>query len=103
MVFRTYIWAWRMQPEEADKLCRIQMYHALRDPEDNAETIRLLEEDPYCQLVFATVAFANGLNVRSFIVSPTIEPNRLRLRFKSMWDWQAKCNAPSGMAKYPLA
>ena len=37
------------------------------------------------------------------VVSPTIEPNWLRLHFTSMWDWQAKWNAPSGMAKYPLA
>ena len=45
------------------------MYHALRDPEDNEETIQLLEEDPHCQLVFATAAFANGLNVKSLIDS----------------------------------
>jgi superfamily II DNA helicase RecQ len=69
MVFRGYVWAWHMQSMDADKLRRIQMYHALRDPEDNEETIRLLEEDPHCQLVFATVAFANGLNVKSLIDS----------------------------------
>jgi superfamily II DNA helicase RecQ len=85
MVFRGYVWAWRMQPDDANKLRRIRMYHALCAPEDNEGTIRLLEEDPYCQIVFATVAFANGLNVKSLI-------NSLSLGFAETLNqmWQEK-------------
>jgi hypothetical protein len=45
----------------------------LRDPKDNEEAIRLLEEDPHCQPVFATVTFTNGLNVKSLIDSKLVQ------------------------------
>jgi hypothetical protein len=85
VVFCAYIWAWRMQPVNSDKLRRTRMYHALCSPEDNKETIRLLEEDPYCQIVFATIAFPNGLNVKSLVDS-------LSLGFVDTVDqaWQEK-------------
>ncbi|PBK95059.1 hypothetical protein ARMGADRAFT_1077819 [Armillaria gallica] len=35
--------------------------------EYNRETIRLLDDDPYCQIVIATVAFANGINSTSLL------------------------------------
>jgi superfamily II DNA helicase RecQ len=45
------------------------MYHSLRSVEDNEEILWLLEEDPLCQVVIATIAFANGLNVKSLLDS----------------------------------
>jgi hypothetical protein len=85
VMFRAYIWAWHMQPVNSDKLRCTRMYHALCSPEDNEETIRLLEEDPYCQIVFATIAFANELNVKSLVDS-------LSLGFADTVDqaWQEK-------------
>ncbi|KAJ7809980.1 hypothetical protein B0H13DRAFT_2384850 [Mycena leptocephala] len=44
------------------------MYHSLRSTEDN-EILRLLDEDPECQIVIATIAFANGLNVKALLDS----------------------------------
>jgi hypothetical protein len=45
------------------------MYHSLRSCEENEETLRLLDEDPECQVVMATIAFANGLNVKALLDS----------------------------------
>jgi hypothetical protein len=44
------------------------MYHSLRSYE-NEEILRLLDEDPECQVVIATIAFANGLNVKAILDS----------------------------------
>ncbi|KAJ7686951.1 hypothetical protein B0H17DRAFT_1203965 [Mycena rosella] len=45
------------------------MYHSLRSTSENEEILRLLDEDPECQVVIATIAFANGLNVKSLLDS----------------------------------
>jgi superfamily II DNA helicase RecQ len=45
------------------------MYHSLRSAKENEEILRLLDEDPECQVVIATVAFANGLNAKSLLDS----------------------------------
>ncbi|KAJ7756556.1 hypothetical protein B0H16DRAFT_1825902 [Mycena metata] len=37
----------------------------MRSLEDNQEILQLLDNDPICQVVIATVAIANGLNVKS--------------------------------------
>jgi ATP-dependent helicase YprA (DUF1998 family) len=48
------------------------MYHSLRDAEENQEILRLLDEDAECQVVIATIAFANGLNVKSLLDSISV-------------------------------
>ncbi|KAF7339867.1 p-loop containing nucleoside triphosphate hydrolase protein [Mycena venus] len=58
MVFRVYVYIWRLQPPEADKLRRTRM-----------ETIRLIDEDPHCQIIVATIAFSNGINAKSILDS----------------------------------
>lgn len=68
-VFRVFIYLWNALPEGVDRLRRIQMYHSLRSSEDNEKILRLLDEDPRCQVVIATVAFSNGLNVKSLLDS----------------------------------
>jgi superfamily II DNA helicase RecQ len=68
-VLRVFLYLWNSLPANVDRLKRIQMYHSLRSVEDNEEILRLLEEDPLCQVVIATIAFANGLNVKSLLDS----------------------------------
>ncbi|KAJ7214351.1 P-loop containing nucleoside triphosphate hydrolase protein [Mycena pura] len=62
---RLFVYAFDSLPPDQDRLRRIKTYHSLHSFDDNAETLRLLDEDPMCQAVFATVAFTNGLNIRS--------------------------------------
>ncbi|KAK0214628.1 hypothetical protein EDD85DRAFT_798912 [Armillaria nabsnona] len=57
-VFRVYLYLWRM---ELSGINHLRLY-----------TLRLLNEDPYCQIVIATIAFANGINVKTLLDSITI-------------------------------
>lgn len=84
-VSRVYAYIWRLQPDGADKLIRMRMYHSINPPEYNEETIRLIDDDPRCQIIISTVAFSNGLNAKSLLDS-------LSLRFASTFDesWQEK-------------
>lgn len=69
MLFRCYVYIWRSQPPTANKMRRTRMYTSLCSAEYNQETIRLIEEDPECQIVLATVAFANGIHAKSLLDS----------------------------------
>ncbi|SJL13507.1 uncharacterized protein ARMOST_16951 [Armillaria ostoyae] len=71
-VFRVYLYLWRMEPSGVNHLRRVRMYHSLCPPTYNTDTLRLLDEDPYCQIVIATIAFANGINVKTLLDSITI-------------------------------
>lgn len=61
-----------MEPSGVNHLRRVCMYHSLCPPTYNTDTLRLLDEDPYCQIVIATIAFANGINVKTLLDSITI-------------------------------
>jgi superfamily II DNA helicase RecQ len=84
-VFRVFMYLWNSLPDGLERFRRIQMYHSLRSFEDNQEILRLMEEDPRCQVVIATIAFANGLNIKSLLDS-------LSLGFPDTVDeaWQEK-------------
>ncbi|KAJ7801975.1 hypothetical protein B0H14DRAFT_3489048 [Mycena olivaceomarginata] len=69
LVFRVYVYIWRLQPSTADKFCRTRMYHSLCPPSYNEETIHLIDTDPYCQIVIATIAFSNGINAKKILDS----------------------------------
>ncbi|KAJ7453181.1 P-loop containing nucleoside triphosphate hydrolase protein [Mycena latifolia] len=71
-VFRVFVYLWNALPANSNRLQRLQMYHSLRSFEDNEEILRLLEEDPRCQIVIATIAFSNGLNVKALLDSISI-------------------------------
>ncbi|KAJ6457139.1 P-loop containing nucleoside triphosphate hydrolase protein [Mycena vitilis] len=88
MLFRCYVYIWRSQSSSANRMRRTRMYHSLCPPEYNEETIRLIDEDPECQIVLATIAFSNGINARSILDSIT-------LGFSSSLDivWQEKGRA----------
>jgi superfamily II DNA helicase RecQ len=68
-VLRVFIYLWKSLPQGPHRLQRLKMYHSLRSSADNEEILRLLDEDPECQVVIATIAFANGLNVKSLLDS----------------------------------
>ena len=67
--FRVFVYLWKAQSPGPRRLRRVQMYHSLRSFEDNQEILRLLDHDPLCQVVIATVAFSNGLNVKALLDS----------------------------------
>ncbi|KAJ6578365.1 hypothetical protein B0H19DRAFT_882876, partial [Mycena capillaripes] len=69
MLFRCYVYIWRLQPACADKMRRTRMYHSLCPPEYNEETIRRIDEDPECQIILATIAFSNGINATGILDS----------------------------------
>ncbi|KAK6984339.1 P-loop containing nucleoside triphosphate hydrolase protein [Favolaschia claudopus] len=49
-------------PSTADKFRRVRMYDSLCPAKYNEETIRLMENDPGCQIIVATIALSNGIN-----------------------------------------
>ena len=59
-VSHVYAYIWRLQPDSVNKLIWMQMYHSINPPESNEEMIRLINDDPRCQIIrFSTVAFSN--------------------------------------------
>ncbi|KAJ7237805.1 P-loop containing nucleoside triphosphate hydrolase protein [Mycena rebaudengoi] len=87
-MFRLYVYLWRCQPPGADKMRRVRMYSSLCPAEYNEETLRMIDDDPQCQIVIATVVFANGINAKSILDS-------ISLGFASTLDlmWQEKGRA----------
>ncbi|KAK7015322.1 P-loop containing nucleoside triphosphate hydrolase protein [Favolaschia claudopus] len=71
-LFRVYMYLWNSLPEGLHRLRRIRTYHSIRTSDYNKETIRLLEDDPMCQVVIATIAFANGVHAPSLLDSYSI-------------------------------
>ncbi|KAJ7845635.1 hypothetical protein B0H14DRAFT_2297490, partial [Mycena olivaceomarginata] len=68
-VLRIFLYLWKLLPPGPHQLRRLKMYHSLRSAKENEEILRLLDEDPECQVIIATVAFANGLNAKSLCLS----------------------------------
>ncbi|KAJ7725477.1 P-loop containing nucleoside triphosphate hydrolase protein [Mycena metata] len=71
-VLRVFLYLWKCLPPGPHRLRRLKMYHSLRSIEDNADILRLLAEDPVCQVAIATVALANRLNVKPVLDSISI-------------------------------
>ncbi|KAJ7856962.1 hypothetical protein B0H14DRAFT_2578602 [Mycena olivaceomarginata] len=69
-VLRVFLYLWNSLPANLDRLTRIQMYHSLRSVEDNEEILRLLEEDPRCQVVIGTIALTDL--ILSMGIPPTV-------------------------------
>ncbi|KAK6975061.1 P-loop containing nucleoside triphosphate hydrolase protein [Favolaschia claudopus] len=69
LVFRVFVYIWRIQPSTADKFRRVRMYDSLCPAKYNEETIRLMENDPGCQIIVATIALSNGINCLSLLDS----------------------------------
>ncbi|KAJ7630263.1 P-loop containing nucleoside triphosphate hydrolase protein, partial [Roridomyces roridus] len=68
-VLRVFLYLWRSLPPGPRRLRWIKMYQSLRSTEENKAILQSLDEDPECQVAVATVASANGLNVKSLLDS----------------------------------
>ncbi|KAJ7870151.1 hypothetical protein B0H14DRAFT_2345764, partial [Mycena olivaceomarginata] len=71
-ILRIFLYLWKSLPPGPHRLRRLKMYHSLRSVKENEEILRLLDEDPECQVIIATVAFANGLNAKSLLDSLSV-------------------------------
>jgi len=69
MCWRVAIYLWHLLPPRSDKMARVRLYHALCWSEENEETTRLLRGDPRTQIVIATIAFGQGINVKTLLNS----------------------------------
>ncbi|KAJ7743228.1 P-loop containing nucleoside triphosphate hydrolase protein, partial [Mycena maculata] len=94
MLFRFYVYIWRSQPRTANKMRRTRMYTSLCSAEYNRETIRLIDEDPECQIVLATIAFANGIHAKSLLDSVTIGCSTTTLDI--MWQGTGRAGREEG-------
>ncbi|KAK6996217.1 p-loop containing nucleoside triphosphate hydrolase protein [Favolaschia claudopus] len=88
MLFRCYVYLWRLQSPSSDKLRRVRIYCSLCLAEYNQETIRMIDNDPLCQIILATIAFSNGINARLLLDS-------ISMGFRTTLDimWQEKGRA----------
>ncbi|KAF7343562.1 P-loop containing nucleoside triphosphate hydrolase protein [Mycena sanguinolenta] len=68
-VVAIFVYLWKCLPPGPHRLRRIKMYHALRSLADNPEILRLLDEDPECQVIISTIAFGQGMNPRKLLDS----------------------------------
>lgn len=71
-VLRVFLYLWKSLSLGPHQLRRLKMYHLLRSAEENEEILRLLDEDAECQVVIATITFANGLNVKALLDSISV-------------------------------
>ncbi|RDB16841.1 ATP-dependent DNA helicase RecQ [Hypsizygus marmoreus] len=69
LCWRVAVYLWSLLPPGLEKLKRVRLYHAMCWPDENEETIRLIRDDPRCQVVIATIAFAQGFNVKPLLDS----------------------------------
>ncbi|KAJ7208662.1 P-loop containing nucleoside triphosphate hydrolase protein [Mycena pura] len=67
-VLRVYLYLWKSLPPGTHRLRRIKMYHSLRDAEENEEILRLLDEDPECQVVIATKIATSSHSITSLLL-----------------------------------
>ncbi|KAF5354533.1 hypothetical protein D9758_011246 [Tetrapyrgos nigripes] len=68
-VYRVFVYLLSFLPNTPDSLRRMRVYHSMCSDKYNQQTLSLLENDDLCQIVIATVAFANGINVRTLLDS----------------------------------
>ncbi|KAF8054716.1 hypothetical protein FPV67DRAFT_1682210 [Lyophyllum atratum] len=66
---RVAVYLWSLLPAGLEKLTRVRLYHAMCWSEENEETIRLIRDEPRCQVIIATIAFAQGFNIKPLLDS----------------------------------
>ncbi|KAK7016659.1 P-loop containing nucleoside triphosphate hydrolase protein [Favolaschia claudopus] len=69
LCWRVYVYLLRLLPPGHERLRRVRLYHAMCWPDKNEETVRMIRDDPGCQVVVATVAFGQGFNIRALLDS----------------------------------
>ncbi|KAJ6478885.1 P-loop containing nucleoside triphosphate hydrolase protein [Mycena sanguinolenta] len=68
-VVAIFVYLWKCLPAGPHRLQPIKIYHAFCSFEDNAEILRLIDEDHECQVIIATIAFGQGMNPRKLLDS----------------------------------
>ncbi|KII90231.1 hypothetical protein PLICRDRAFT_53320 [Plicaturopsis crispa FD-325 SS-3] len=69
LCFRVLIYLMRMLRPGPERLRRVRLYHALNWDKFNEETVRLFRDDPLCLVIIATIAFGQGINIRTALDS----------------------------------
>ncbi|KAJ7157225.1 P-loop containing nucleoside triphosphate hydrolase protein [Mycena filopes] len=69
LCWRVYVFLLRLLPPGPRCLTRIRLYHAMCWPEENEKTVAMMRDDPECQIIVSTVAFGQGINVRTLLDS----------------------------------
>lgn len=69
LVTRVFSYCGRRLPSGEDWFRRIRTYHALYSAEHNEATLNDMLNDIECQVIIATIAFANGLNIKTILDS----------------------------------
>ncbi|KAJ6460258.1 P-loop containing nucleoside triphosphate hydrolase protein [Mycena sanguinolenta] len=69
LCWRVFVYLIRLLPPGPHRLQRIRLYHAMCWPDENEETVKMIRDDPFCQIIVATVAFGQGFNVKSLFLS----------------------------------
>ncbi|KAJ7891820.1 hypothetical protein B0H14DRAFT_3428243 [Mycena olivaceomarginata] len=82
LVIRVYVYIWRLQRRNADKMRPVRMYTSLCSAEYNQETLHLIDEDPEFQIIIATIAFSNGMNARR-----RDERDERKEAWHAAWSW----------------
>ncbi|KAJ7251674.1 hypothetical protein C8J57DRAFT_1665991 [Mycena rebaudengoi] len=108
LCWRVYIYLLRQLPPGRERLRRVRLYHAMCWPDENEETVRMIRDNPQCQIVVATVAFGQGFNIRVLLDSFMLGlPKTLRRRlskragaYKSAEKYLAQDPARRAPAKY---
>ena len=59
---------------DVNPLRRFRPYFSMCPDDYNERTLFLLDNDPYCQIVIATVAFTNGINSKHLLDSLSLLP-----------------------------
>lgn len=73
-IYHVFVYLWQFLPNDHRTLRYMRVYHSLCSAKYNQETLRLLDNDPLCLVVIATVAFSNGINCRSLLDSISLGP-----------------------------
>ena len=74
LVYRVLSYLISIHKGNINPLRRFRPYFSICPDDYNERTLYLLDHDPYCQLVIATIAFTNGLNSRSIQDSISLAP-----------------------------
>ncbi|KAJ6478356.1 P-loop containing nucleoside triphosphate hydrolase protein [Mycena sanguinolenta] len=69
LCWRVFVYLIRLLPPGPHRLRRIRLYHAMCWPDENEEIVKMIRDDPFCQIIVATVAFGQGFTVKSLFLS----------------------------------
>jgi superfamily II DNA helicase RecQ len=88
LCWRVYIYLLRLLPPGPQRLRRVRLYHAMCWEDENEQTVRMIRDEPDCQVVVATVAFGQGFNIRVLLDSLMLRvPKLSRKPFNRPAGW----------------